>query len=50
MFESQQPKREAQVCDRPCDKCHKPMIGIMRISYGKTRRVCYECGGKALNA
>lgn len=32
--------------DRLCDECHKPMIGIMKVSGEKTpRKVCAKCGG-----
>lgn len=43
------PERKAKPCDRPCDVCGRPMIGIMRVSGENTpRKVCEPCGGKAI--
>jgi hypothetical protein len=37
---------DANIHDRPCDKCGVPMIGIMRVSGKQTpRKVCHSCGG-----
>ena len=41
---------QATTLDRLCDKCKKPMIGVMKISAEKTpRKVCHECGGKSVH-
>ena len=40
--------RMPSACDRPCDKCKKPMIGIMRASFPPVRVRCEGCGGRSL--
>jgi hypothetical protein len=42
-------KRNPNSCDRPCDKCGKPMIGVMYFLYNKApRKICEPCGGKSV--
>lgn len=45
----EKPRRAANYHDRLCDKCHQPMIGVMRVSGDKApRKICYPCGGKPI--
>lgn len=45
-----QSKREPMSCDRPCDSCGQPMIGIMKDSdkngYKSPRKICVHCEAK----
>lgn len=44
------PQRKPKPCDRLCDLCNQPMIGIMRVSCEHTpRKVCDPCGGRAIH-
>lgn len=44
-------RRPPARCDRPCDLCGVPMIGIMIFSGKQTpRKVCHSCGGKPTDA
>ena len=43
-----QPDRDAMPCDRLCNDCGNPMIGIMKVSDPKPpRKICSDCGGKS---
>ena len=42
--------RDPNECDRLCDECQLPMVGIMKDSGNKSpRKVCAKCGGDIIH-